>query len=76
MFVTHSVDLVQAHCSNAIYLKNGRIASEGDPKHVIQEYLEDMFGPQSKDERNLATVYEKSTPNPDLDNSLELDSQA
>ena len=73
LFVTHSVDLVQAHCSNAIYLKNGRIASEGDPKHVIQEYLEDMFGPQSKDERNLASVYEKSTPNSNLDNSLELD---
>ncbi|MHC8732199.1 ABC transporter ATP-binding protein [Arenicellales bacterium IMCC56312] len=76
LFVTHSVDLVQAHCSNAIYLKNGRIASEGDPKHVIQEYLEDMFGPQSKDERNLATVSEKSTPNPDRDNSFELDSQS
>ena len=73
LFVTHSVDLVQVHCSNAIYLKNGRIASEGDPKHVIQGYLEDMFGPQSKDERNLASVYEKSTPNPDLDNRLELD---
>ena len=73
LFVTHSVDLVQAHCSNAIYLKSGRIASEGDPKHVIQGYLEDMFGPQSKDERNLASVYEKSTPNPDLDNRLELD---
>jgi ABC-type polysaccharide/polyol phosphate transport system ATPase subunit len=43
LFVTHSVDLVQAHCSNAIYLKNGKISSEGDPKHVIQEYLEDML---------------------------------
>jgi lipopolysaccharide transport system ATP-binding protein len=76
LFVTHSVDLVQAHCSNAIYLKNGKISSEGDPKHVIQEYLEDMFGPQSKDERNLATVYEKQTLIPDLDNGLELDSQS
>ena len=76
LFVTHSVDLVQAHCSNAIYLKNGKISSEGDPKQVIQEYLEDMFGPQSPDERNLAAVFGTSTQNRDLDNSPELDFQS
>jgi lipopolysaccharide transport system ATP-binding protein len=44
LFVTHAVDLVQAHCSRAIYLRSGRIASVGEPKAVIQDYLEDLFG--------------------------------
>ena len=76
LFVTHSVDLVQTHCSSAIYLKNGEISSEGEPKHVIQEYLEDMFGPQSKDEHNLATSLKISAPDWDLDNRSELDFQS
>ncbi len=44
LFVTHAVDLVQAHCSRAIYLKAGEIRSAGEPKRVIQDYLEDLFG--------------------------------
>ena len=44
LFVTHAVDLVQAHCSRAIYLRSGRISSVGVPKAVIQDYLEDLFG--------------------------------
>lgn len=44
LFVSHAVDLVQAHCSRAIYLRSGRIHSAGSPKAVIQDYLEDLFG--------------------------------
>jgi len=44
LFVTHSVDLVQAHCSRGIYLKSGEVRAIGKPKEVIQEYLEDLFG--------------------------------
>ena len=32
LFVTHSVDLVQAHCSHAIYLKSGRFGPKGNPR--------------------------------------------
>jgi len=50
LFVTHSVDLVQAHCSHAIYLKSGEVRSKGEPKTVIQDYLEDLFGSESTNE--------------------------
>ena len=50
LFVTHSVDLVQAHCSRAIYLKSGKVRSKGEPKTVIQDYLEDLFGSESSHE--------------------------
>ncbi len=44
LFVTHSVDLVQAHCSRAIYLRAGEIREQGLPGETIQRYLEDLFG--------------------------------
>ena len=47
LFVTHSVELVQAHCSRALYLKSGELRSLGDPKVVIQDYLEDLFGAEA-----------------------------
>ena len=58
LFVTHSVELVQAHCSRAIYLKSGAIWSKGEPKAVIQDYLEDLFG----SERSVPTQTQLMEP--------------
>ena len=38
IFVTHSLDLVTAHCSRAILLDKGMLASDGSPKSVIDRY--------------------------------------
>ena len=48
LFVSHAVELVQAHCSRAIFLNHGRVCEAGDPKIVIQAYLEHLFGPEQK----------------------------
>ena len=48
LFVTHAIELVQSHCSKAIYLRSGEIRAHGSPKEVIQNYLEDMFGEDSR----------------------------
>ena len=78
LFVTHSVDLVQAHCSHAIYLKSGEVRSKGEPKTVIQDYLEDLFGSESINESDEASSKEleafpktnKSRPGQDLPRDL------
>ena len=78
LFVTHSVDLVQAHCSHAIYLKSGEVRSKGEPKTVIQDYLEDLFGSESANESDDANSREpelypktnKSQPEQDLPRDL------
>ena len=44
LFVSHAVDLIQAHCSRALFLNQGQIREVGDPKFVIQAYLEHLFG--------------------------------
>ena len=58
LFVTHSVDLVQAHCSRAIYLKSGEVRSKGEPKTVIQDYLEDLFGSEGANESDASSPRE------------------
>ncbi len=37
-FVTHSLATVYALCSRAIYLENGRVVMDGEPKEVIDFY--------------------------------------
>jgi len=44
LFVSHSVELIQNHCSRAIFLNLGNIEAIGEPKIVIQAYLEHLFG--------------------------------
>ena len=44
LFVSHSVELIQNHCSRAIFLNAGNIEEIGEPKVVVQAYLEHLFG--------------------------------
>ena len=78
LFVTHSVDLIQAHCSRAIYLKSGEVRSKGEPKTVIQDYLEDLFGSEGANESDASSPREpeaypkskQSRPEQDLPRDL------
>lgn len=38
LFVTHSLDLVAAHCEQVILLDHGRLVKSGSPKVAIDEY--------------------------------------
>ena len=39
VLVSHDLGLVKQLCDRAIYLQNGRIQAEGEPKHVIDRYV-------------------------------------
>ena len=55
LFVSHAIELIQSHCSHAIYLRKGKIAANGMPKEVIQAYLEDLFGESSAAEESIGS---------------------
>lgn len=38
LFVTHSLDLVAAHCEHVVLLDRGRLVSSGTPKSSLDEY--------------------------------------
>src|SRR6476659_3617694 len=51
LLVTHSLGMVERFCDEAVWLDNGRVSAEGDPKRVIGAYLLDV---ESAEEGYLA----------------------
>jgi ABC-type polysaccharide/polyol phosphate transport system ATPase subunit len=44
VLVTHSLGLVEKMCDQALWLRQGRIADQGDPKRVVDAYLTYVAG--------------------------------
>jgi ABC-type polysaccharide/polyol phosphate transport system ATPase subunit len=44
VLVTHSLGLVEKMCDQALWLRRGRIADQGDPKRVVDAYLTYVAG--------------------------------
>jgi len=42
LLVTHSLDMVTRFCDEALWLDQGRVRAQGDPKRVIDTYLLDV----------------------------------
>jgi lipopolysaccharide transport system ATP-binding protein len=49
LFVTHSTDQIVRHCSSAILLNRGQILQQGEPRSVVNRYLDLMFGSQREE---------------------------
>ena len=39
LFVSHNMSAMQSLCGRVIYLANGQIKGDGEPQHVINDYL-------------------------------------
>jgi len=48
LFVTHATDSVITHCDRAVFMEQGRIMDTGEPKTVVNRYLESLFERQDK----------------------------
>lgn len=48
LFVSHGLDTVEKICDKVVFLKNGRIAAIGEPKRVVNAYLQDIAEKQEK----------------------------
>ncbi|MGE6472517.1 ABC transporter ATP-binding protein [Serratia proteamaculans] len=44
LFVTHALDDVVKHCHRAILLDGGKVAMFGEPREVVNEFRDRMFG--------------------------------
>lgn len=44
LFVTHSTEAVVKHCHSAILLEEGRLVAMGEPRAVVNKYLDMLFG--------------------------------
>jgi lipopolysaccharide transport system ATP-binding protein len=41
LFVSHNMEAIQKLCTRAIFIENGRVSFDGDPKDAVDRYLED-----------------------------------
>jgi ABC-type polysaccharide/polyol phosphate transport system ATPase subunit len=57
LLVTHSLNLVERFCDEAVWLDAGRKRAEGDPYRVIAEYVSDV---EKQEERFLASSDDKT----------------
>ena len=57
LLVTHSLNLVERFCDEAVWLDAGRKRLDGDPKRVIDAYISDV---EREEERFLAAADEKA----------------
>ena len=48
LFVSHDLATVEKICDRVIWLKNGRIAAAGEPKRIVDAYLQDVTVKQEK----------------------------
>lgn len=44
LFVTHSTEQIVTHCDRAILLDGGHLLADGEPKQVVNQYLDLLFG--------------------------------
>src|SRR5829696_2167790 len=57
LLVTHSLNLVERFCDEALWLDHGRVRGSGDPKRVVGAYLTDVG---RSEEKELARLEAKS----------------
>jgi ABC-2 type transport system ATP-binding protein/lipopolysaccharide transport system ATP-binding protein len=58
LFVSHDLQTVEKVCDRVAWLKNGRLLTIGDPKRIVDAYLQDVADKQERDferQRGAAT---------------------
>lgn len=61
LFVSHDLATVEKICDRVVWLKEGKIKTMGEPKRVVDAYLQDVTDKQEEDfEKRKQVVEEKS----------------
>lgn len=61
LLVTHSSEQIVTHCSNAILLDKGIQLETGEPRHVVNRYMDLLFG---KEKATTGTKYHQVSATP------------
>ena len=60
LLVTHSSEQIVSHCSRAILLDNGMILDAGEPRKVVNRYMDLLFGKERQ--ISISTASPKGAP--------------
>ncbi len=62
LFVSHDLSTVAKICDRVVWLKNGRVMTVGEPKRVVDAYLQDVADKQERDFARANDERERSAP--------------
>lgn len=48
LLVTHSSEQIVTHCTKALLLENGKVLESGEPRSVVNRYMDLLFGKEKK----------------------------
>lgn len=69
LFVTHSTESIIKYCDRAVLIDGGKLVQIGEPKAIVQRYMEMMFDSEvSRIDRTVATTNQQSQ---DLDPNVD-----
>jgi ABC-type polysaccharide/polyol phosphate transport system ATPase subunit len=72
LLVTHSLNLVERFCDEALWLDSGKVRGSGDPKRVVGAYLTDVGRSEEKElARTEARAQEGVGHEPDTDSRVD-----
>jgi len=54
ILVTHATDAILAHCDRAMFIDKGRVLDFGEPKGVVNHYLEHLFLGETPELRHVS----------------------
>ncbi|HUM74985.1 MAG TPA: ABC transporter ATP-binding protein [Nitrosomonas europaea] len=72
LLVTHSSEQIVTHCSEAILLDGGDVIEHGEPRCVVNHYMDLLFGKERKDYSASALSTESNSVEPTQDDNLSL----
>jgi ABC-type polysaccharide/polyol phosphate transport system ATPase subunit len=67
LLVTHSLNLVERFCDEALWLDHGKVRGSGDPKRVVGAYLIDVGKSEEKELARLEAKSEERVESQDAD---------
>ena len=67
LLVTHSLNLVERFCDEALWLNDGRAQAMGDPRRVVSAYITDV---EKQEERHMASADAKARAGVDQRDSV------
>ena len=66
LLVTHDVEAVKTYAGQALFLDEGRVLYQGEPKEAVKQYLRMLFPVQHKiDHTSISDVSVSTPPSPD-----------
>ncbi len=70
LLVTHSSEQIVTHCTKAILLNDGAVVEQGEPREVVNRYMDILFGKEKRETCDIIVPSKINTLNQDEEQSV------